>query len=402
MPTVFLVLLAFLVSLGGCHKSTRSYEPSASYKVGSSAEEPWAGDEARDMAGAAAPMAPPAPMASASTSSRARKSPARTDGSSPNQAPATATGEAGPAARMVHYNGWMRLRAGRPDELLEQVSSHARSVGGEVESLTTTHVTVRVPVAVFESVFEALLAMGDVMDRSITAEDVTEAFAAADLRLQTARTTRDRLQELLARAKTEEEKLRLLQEIRRLTEEIDLAEAQVRVLANLAAFSRITVEVVPRQAIGQATVQEQVAGMEWISRLSPFRRDVAFAGRKLKLDVPEGFVVLNDRKHFVTESADGAAFWASRTLNEPRGTAAFWVDAVRQRLAPEFASAEISQVGDWQVLRLVDRSDDPYRYVIAIRIVGRWRQVVEIHYPHAAQEDRHGASVRACLEEDRG
>ena len=50
------------------------------------------------------------------------------------------------------------------------------------------------------------------------------------------------------------------------------------------------------------------------------------------------------------------------------------------------------------MLRLVEPgADDPYRYLIAVRVEGKHLQLVEIVYPGAAQEECYSAAVRAAL-----
>ena len=120
---------------------------------------------------------------------------------------------------------------------------------------------------------------------------MTEAFTAIDLRLRTLRAARDRLTELLAKAKNENERLQILGEIGRLTEQIDNLELKLDTLARLAAFSRITLELVPKNVSGPRP-EEPVAAMRWIWRLSPYRFDVAHRADTLEVAIPEGFVEL--------------------------------------------------------------------------------------------------------------
>lgn len=301
------------------------------------------------------------------------------------------------AKRMVHYNGWVRLRVTRTEDMVDQVAKLAASMGGFTESLTPARITVRVPVERFDEAYAAVRKMGELLDESLTAEDVTDAYTAMDLRLQTAKTSRARLIELLAMAKTEEEKLALLAQIQRLTEEIDVMSAKLRTLASLASMSRLTVEGEARKAFIGRNSRQDVAGFAWISQLSPFRRDVSQQGELLALTVPEGFVALDLKKRLVAESADGAVFWTSRHENQPQGDTAFWMEAVRTRLQSEFASAEVSELGGWKLLRLVEVGEDPYTYLVGLRVDGEHLELVEIYYPGAAQEKRHEAAVRAAL-----
>jgi len=315
----------------------------------------------------------------------------------PQPAPEQATPEQ-PAERMVHYDGWARLRVTRTQELLDQVAALAEELGGKVEHMYSSTITVAVPVASFEDAFARVLELGDVLDKSITATDITEAFTSMELRLRTSETTRTRLQALLAKATEENEKLQLLREIARLTEEIDLMKSQVELLSTLASFSRITIEAVPRQAVGQRSADEEAWGLGWILQLSPFRQDVVAWAKQLPLEVPEGFVALDSKKRFVAESADGAVIRSGKLDNEPQGDTAFWMAALQQRLEPEFASAKVETWGAYRVLELVDGSDEPYVYLLAVSSQGKWLHLVEVYYPGQPEQERHGAAVRKVIE----
>lgn len=339
-----------------------------------------------------APSAPPMAMPARAQDAYAMKEEAGAD----EAADPTAAEEAAPA-RMVHYEGWARLRVESLDAASDALVAMATQAGGRVETLTPTRLVLRVPVAAFRDRFDAMLATGEVLARTISAQDVTEAFQSVDLRLQSAKAAQARLQALLAKAKEEEEKIALLRELQRLAETIDRLEGQSRTLADLAAMSRITLELVPRQAvIGTGPVAESAA-FAWIRALGPFRDDVLPRGRLLRVDIPEGMVALDLTRRTVAESADGARFRAARLANVPRGDGAFWLDALQRRLAPEFRSAETREVGGWKVLRLLDRGAKPYVYVLAVRTDGGDLDLVEVYYPSEAHETRHGAAVQAVL-----
>lgn len=338
----------------------------------------------------------PAPVA---TSKPVAATPQKPDAAT-QQKPDAATqqiAEDQPKKRMVHYNGWVRLRVTRTEDMVDEVAKLAAGLGGFVESLTPARITVRVPVERFDEAYAAVRKMGELLDESLTAEDVTDAYTAMDLRLQTAQTSRARLIELLAIAKTEEEKIALLQQIQRLTEEIDVMAAKLRTLAALASMSRLTVEGEARRAFTGTNNRADISGFTWISHLSPFRRDVAEQGRLLALPVPEGFVALDLKKRLIAESADGAIFWTSSRDNDPVGDAAYWLEAVRGRLAPEFARAETFELGGWKMLRLVEVGADPYTYLVGLSVDGKTLKLVEVYYPSSAQEKRHDAAVRAVL-----
>ena len=356
-----------------------------------------------------APMGAPAPAPAraemARKSSSVSRSAPQQQVSSPPPPPSsntTATDMADKAAeqaeaRLVHYDGYARLRVGKLEEAADTLVKLATDAGGRVESLSRTRLILRVPVAVFREKFATMLTVGDVLDKNITAQDVTEAFQSIELRLQSARAARERLQALLAKSKDEREKLMLIRELQRLGQEIDGMESQARTIADLASMSRITLDLVPRESLVASGPVPETSAFAWIRTLSPFRTDVQDSGKRLALTAPEGMVVLDLKKRFVAESADGARIRGTRLVNAPRGSSAFWLDAMQQRLAPEFAKAETSTPGDWQVVRLVDRSEKPYVYVLAVRAEGDHLDLVEVYYPSEAQETRYGDGVKAML-----
>lgn len=342
----------------------------------------------RKAAAGAAPAAPPMMLADGDMGRGGQ--PVQDAPAEPAPAPA--------AERMVFYNGFARLRVTRVEKGVADMTTLAERFGGTVERVSGRSVTIRVPVAKFREAFAEVLGLGDVIDKSITAEDVTDAFTAVDLRLNTARATRDRLVELLAKAEDEREKLELVRQIQRVTEEIDVMEAQLRTLGDLAARSRISVELVPREALAYQGPQSDAAEMGWIRALSPFRADLPVKTKKLVLGVPEGMVGLDIKRAYVAESPDGARIWSHRIANRPLGESAFWLDAVAERLAKDFASADRSTAGGFQVLSLVDRGDDPYTWVIAVRVVGDKLDVVQAFFPGPAEKARYDAAVRAVLQ----
>jgi hypothetical protein len=336
----------------------------------------------------AAPPPPPPGMPAAPASTQ-------TGGALDTAAPDTA-GPAAPApARMVHYQGTARLRVGKEQEGVDAVVAIATAAGGGVEQQYGSTVVLRVPVAKFRETFDAILRVGEVVSKSIAAEDVTEAFMSVELRLSTATARRDRLVALLAQAKDEAEKLALVQEIQEVTEEIDRLEQQVRTLKRLAEFSRITVQLEPRPALTWQGGAPESAAFAWIRALTPFGEGPV--GKKLALDAPDGFVALDVKKRFVAESADGARIWSTRLSNDPVGDTAFWTAAAKERLASEFAETKPMDVGPWSGLRLLARSDRPYVWVVLMRASGDELDVVQILYPSEAAETRYGAAVLAVL-----
>lgn len=295
--------------------------------------------------------------------------------------------------RMIHHDGYLRLRTPRPDELVDKGTEIVEAVGGYVERLDGGSAVFRVPVAEFQSVFDKILTLGEVLDQSITTEDITDAYMDVDLRLNIARSTLERLTELLAKAKGEKEKIRILREIQRIRTEIETLAAQKELLIAKANFSTINlhIEVRSLQRVGAV---ENIAAFQWIHDLSPFDELVARRGRSLELDVPEGMVVLDGKEVWLAESADGAFMRASRHELQPVGDTDFWLQAVRQRLGPDYGEVTVVEKGNFKLLRLENRSETPYIYLVGLHVDRSHNlQVVEIYYPAPALEKRYQEQV---------
>lgn len=303
------------------------------------------------------------------------------------------------AARMVFYEGSCELRAPHPEETLDAATELAEVAGGYLESRDDRSAVLRVPVGAFREVFDRVLELGVVLSRRLSALDVTDRFTDLELRMKTLTASRDRLQALLAQAKTEQQKLALLRDIGRLTREIDQLALQLQTLAKLAAYSRIAVTVVGASPTPVPLVQVEAEGLAWIRRLSPFHAGPHSDGDEVGRSVPAGMVELDVDHHFRAEAADGAFLRSWRRDNEPEGSTDFWVEAIQARLGPEFEAIEPTELGVLAGLRFVHSSDASYRYLVGVRVRDDRLEVVEVYYPSAASEARHHAAVIAALSE---
>lgn len=391
-------LAALLLLLASCaHKralpSPAIYDESGDWiaaetrsLVGADAD--WGGGGVRaKRAEEAMPMAPPAPPPPGEP---AEGAPLASEAPSPDQ-----------AARMVHYEGYAKLRSTDPEGVVDAVADLARGLDGRVERLTHTMVSVRVPVDAFEATYAKILALGDVLDRSVRADDVTDQFLAVNLRVRTLKATRDRLVALLAKATDEAEKLALLAQITRVTEALDTVEATLRTLTDLAALSRITVEVQPREAFTGPS-GPSLDGFGWLTSITPFDRST-WSERRVALPVPDGLVGLSTKGPFRAESADGTVLWTDRVENDPVGSATFWTTALVDAIGDEFVDLTQREIGAWSCVSLNEAgADTPYRWQVCVQDAGRWLLLAQAFFPGPGQVERYGAAVDRALDEAGG
>lgn len=187
-------------------------------------------------------------------------------GDVPGTAGAPAAGEAAPgaetrvasaasvaAARMVIYTAQVAIEVASIEPVLRQVRELAQGIGGRMQELADSRITLRVPAHEFEPFLDRLSKLGDVVSRAIKGSDITEEFLDLDIRLKNALATRDRLAELLSRAQNVKDALEIQKELGRITEEIERMKGRMQYLRDQVAFATVTVELRVRR-LGDASL----------------------------------------------------------------------------------------------------------------------------------------------------
>ena len=188
-----------------------------------------------------AKVAGPATPAAPATTNAAEA--ARTKASAPAEATAPST--------LLIYTGDLSMLTEEEQlpQTIDKAIDVAESVGGYLGTRKDTSVQVRVPSGRFREAMTKMEALGAVTHRSVTAEDVSEEFHDAEVRLLNMRATRQRMQEFLAKANNMQDALTVERELERVAQEIDRLEGRMRFLKSRAAFSQITLNVTAKPKI---------------------------------------------------------------------------------------------------------------------------------------------------------
>ena len=184
--------------------------------------------------GAAAPPPPP---------------PASPSGGAPSAAstPAVPSEVAVMRGPILIYTAQFTMSVFEVTASLGQIEELSRELGGFLSRRDNTSITIRVPVAMFDRAIKRIEKLGDVLNRNVTAQDVTEEFRDLEVRLRNARAVRDRLEQLLAKANKVEESVMVERELERVAGEIERMEGRIKFLKDRAAFSTITVAFQPKR-----------------------------------------------------------------------------------------------------------------------------------------------------------
>lgn len=210
------------------------------------------GESAAALAGpqAGSPSQAPAQPAPAAPSSPARAADAK--GAS---APATpgkpadtkSAKSAGPTTRapVIIYQGDLRMMADEDaiPKTIDKIIDIAESAGGHIAARKDQTVQIKVPSASFRETMTKIDALGGVVGRSVTADDVSEEFHDLEVRLANLRTTRTRLQDFMSKANGIADMLTVERELERVAQEIDRIEGRLEFLRTRASMSVIAVQL---------------------------------------------------------------------------------------------------------------------------------------------------------------
>ncbi len=157
-------------------------------------------------------------------------------------------------APMLVYTAEIDLQTERDRVVatIDRVIETATGMGGYLLRRTDNSVQVRIPSARFRESLRVVEDFGEVVHRSVAAQDVSEEYRDLEVRLQNLRAVRRRLEEFLARAGSMTDALQVERELERITREIDTIEGRLRFLSTRVSFSLVTVNVRPRPEVSIA------------------------------------------------------------------------------------------------------------------------------------------------------
>jgi hypothetical protein len=301
--------------------------------------------------------------------------------------------------RMVHYSGQATLRSTEPEKVLDSAVAVVQAAGGYLEQREGLFVALRVPTERFDSLFQKVMRLGEVMSFSQDAEDIGEAMQDVESRLKMVSATLERLEALVQKAKTDAQKLRLLRELKRLREEKEVLEAGRATLTQKARFASIQLRVQRHTPMMDGMQSMDIRDFLWIAHLDPFDEN-RFRGRSVsRYEAPAGMVVTRKwRRPWRATSSRGSEFWGSQMDVEPRGDSRFWSEAIRSRLADGFKSVDTSAIGAFRLCRFQSYGPTPYFYWVAVRSRGDEIDLAEFYFPDADQQKELLPGILAAVE----
>jgi hypothetical protein len=160
-------------------------------------------------------------------------------------------------ARVIIYTGNISLVVRDTQEAVAAITTLANEQGGYVagsniyrsNEVPQGSITIRIPAERYQTVLEQLRALALRVEReSASSQDVTQEFTDLQARKANLESAEGALQELLAerrRTGNTSDILEVYRELTAIREQIEQIEGRLRYLANQAALSTLTIELIP-------------------------------------------------------------------------------------------------------------------------------------------------------------
>ena len=158
-------------------------------------------------------------------------------------------------SRQIIRRGQIEARVASLDAASQQLARATSALGAQltrstVEERERATFLIRVPPDRLDALMDSVAAFGDVENRSVGVEDITEQVIDAEARLGALRATRDRLRQLLERAGNVQDVIAVERELARVQAEIESLEARLTVMRGQVALSELAVTLRQRPVLG--------------------------------------------------------------------------------------------------------------------------------------------------------
>lgn len=159
------------------------------------------------------------------------------------------------ADRMIVWRAYITVMVADKDKAVAEAARIAGACGGFVESRSDGEdhqatLRLRVPVKSFQATVGALDSLGDVTERDIHSDDVTERYIDVDARLKNKIALRDRLKQLLDKAQDVKDILAIEAELNRVQSDIDSMEGRIKALKGQADMATIELTIKRKKILG--------------------------------------------------------------------------------------------------------------------------------------------------------
>lgn len=143
----------------------------------------------------------------------------------------------------IVYTAYLDLTVKNTDTVSKQIVQLIKNSTGYVQTANNDYLVIKVPQKGLNDIIIAVETMGKVTYKNIGADDITDSYYDAATRLDNLNKTRLRYLDLLNKAQTVEEMLKVEKELERINGEIELLKARLARMDNNVQYSTITISL---------------------------------------------------------------------------------------------------------------------------------------------------------------
>lgn len=190
-------------------------------------------------------MAPPAPPAEPGSVAPPMPAPEAGGGGGSEPEPAVAD-DGADVGRHIIYTATMQISVFNLKDAMARAEAMPSKYGGYIQNMSGSYFVMRIPSGKLRGAMDEIAGLGVVDNRTLDAQDVTEEFLDIETRIAVLEGTQKQMLELLTKARTVEEALKVRQALDQITMELEVLKGRLRRLESLTEFSTLTLTLVER------------------------------------------------------------------------------------------------------------------------------------------------------------
>jgi len=161
--------------------------------------------------------------------------------------PAVATDDDVPDhGRHIIYTASMQVAVFNLQDAMARAETLPTKYGGYVQNMSSNVFVMRIPAEKLRTAMEDMAGLGTVQYRNLDAQDVSEEYLDIETRIAVLEATQKQMLELLTKARTVEEALKVRQALDQITMDLEVLKGRLRRLGSLVSFSTLTLNLVER------------------------------------------------------------------------------------------------------------------------------------------------------------
>lgn len=141
----------------------------------------------------------------------------------------------------IVYTARIDMKVNTPDSTAVQIAQLAKDSKGYVERMSSSTLIIKVPAGGMASIVAEIEKMGKVTYKNVSADDITDSYYDAAIRLENLDKARQRYLELLAKAQTVDEILKVEKELERVNTDMEVLKGRLARMNNQVQYSTITI-----------------------------------------------------------------------------------------------------------------------------------------------------------------